>query len=49
VDAREEWDAFERRQWRREGDTVQREAELAAKTHIRERDGWEGSSNDKIV
>jgi hypothetical protein len=36
VDARGEWDAFERREWRREGEIVREEAEKA-KRSIRER------------
>ncbi|TFY75914.1 hypothetical protein EWM64_g8097, partial [Hericium alpestre] len=37
VDAREEWDAYERAQWRREGEIVRKEAEAAKKSKIRER------------
>lgn len=38
IDAREEWDAFEKAQWRREGQRVQEEAERQ-KSKIRERTG----------
>ena len=31
IDAREEWDAFEKTQWRREGEIVRKEVVLAAK------------------
>ncbi|TFY55457.1 hypothetical protein EVG20_g9310 [Dentipellis fragilis] len=38
VDAREEWDAYEKVQWRREGEIVRKEAETVAKKNkIRER------------
>ncbi|KAI0039639.1 cytoplasmic protein [Auriscalpium vulgare] len=40
VDSREDWDAFERKQWREEGEAVRREAETAKqKSKIRERKG----------
>lgn len=42
IDARDEWDAYEKAQWRREGELVQ-EAEGKRKSRIRER-GSENSS-----
>ncbi|KAI0057993.1 cytoplasmic protein [Artomyces pyxidatus] len=40
VDAREEWDAYEKVQWKKEGEIVRKEAEAAAKkSQIRERNG----------
>ncbi|ETW75705.1 hypothetical protein HETIRDRAFT_481171 [Heterobasidion irregulare TC 32-1] len=40
VDAREEWDAYEKTQWRKEGELVRKEVEAAAKKgKIRERKG----------
>lgn len=39
VDAREEWDAYERSQWRREGQLVQQQQEEVKKKSIRQRGG----------
>lgn len=40
IDARDEWDAFERREWRKEGETVRDQAarrEAEGKSRIRTR------------
>ena len=50
IDSRKEWDAFEKLQWRREGEFVRKEAVPAARrTQVCESKGPEGSSQDEIL